>query len=251
MANLSGKVAVITGSSRGIGAECALELAKNGAKVVVNYCKNKDKAEDVKKKILDLKGTVEIFGADVRNIDEVLGLVKFTKEKFGTADILVNNAVASVNTKDFLNTKWEDFQGDIDVILKGAINCTQSFLPGMIEKKSGNIINIITYYAMNVPPAKLASYVTAKSALLGLSKALAAEYGSYGIKVNMVSPGLTATDLTAHLPERFKDIIAASTPLKRIAKPSDIAKAVSFLASGDADFITGCNIPVCGGIAMY
>jgi len=249
--DISNKVALVTGSSRGIGASTAVLLAKNNASVIINYNKSKEDADKVVKLIKSFNGKAKAIKADVTNQSEVHQMIDIAKDTFGSIDILVNNASLNVLSKAFVHTTWDDFQRDIDVIIKGAFNCTQAVLKDMIEKKYGKIINIITTATIGTPPTQWCEYVTAKSGLIGFSKALAAELGPMGIRVNMVFPGLTETSLTAHLPPRFKDVVAHQTPLKRIAKPDDIAKVILFLASEASDYLTGVSIPVCGGNVMY
>lgn len=248
--DLSDKVALISGASRGIGAATALLLAKHHAKVVVNYQQDEVGAASVVERIRADGGVAHACKADVSKREEVEGVLEFVEQKVGPVGILVNNASSSVASQPFTSTAWSDFQHEIDVTVKGSVLLIQGILGGMLARKSGKIVNVITSYTIGAPPTNLAPYVTAKSALWGLSKALAVELGPKGIQVNMVAPGLTETALTAHLPRRYKDVVASQTPLRRIATPDDIAKVILLLVSEASDFMTGVSVPVCGGYVM-
>lgn len=250
--DLSGKVALISGASRGIGAATALLLGRHRAKIVVNYRQDEDNAASVVERIRDMGGLAYACKADVSKEKEVEEMLKFVgREAGGPVNILVNNASSGLLWQPFTKTTWGEFQRELDVMVKGSFHLIQGVLGGMLSMKSGKIVNVITTATMSAPPSNLAAYITAKSALSGLSKALAVELGPQGIQVNMVSPGLTETSLTAHFPRRYKDVVAAQTPLKRIASPDDIAKVILFLVSDASDFMTGVSVPVCGGHVMY
>lgn len=248
--DLSDKKVLVTGASRGIGAASAIFLARNRASVVVNYHHNEEKAKEVLRQIGSFGGRAIGVKADVTNPVEVRAMVDSLGKDFGPINVLVNNAAPSIQPKDFLHLGWEEFQNQIEVILRGAYHCIQAVLEGMLVKKYGKIINILTTYAFGTPPIRLSPYITAKNGLYGLSRALAAELGPMGIRVNMIAPGMTHTSLISHVPPRMRDVYAHQAPLKRIAEPEDIAKAVVFLASDASDFITGAVIPVCGGHLM-
>src|SRR5438132_13139577 len=178
-------------------------------------------------------------------------MVEQTKQKFvKPVDVLINNASGPIQARSFFETSWQDIQAHLDVQVRGAFNCCKAVLPAMLEQKSGRIVNIGSIAAKNVPPSEWTGYVLAKSALHALTRSLAAELGQKGIRVNMVSPGMTETTLTAEVPERLRKVQAMQTPLRRLSLPGDIAKAVLFLCSNAADFITGADIPVCGGVSM-
>ena len=247
---LKGKVAVITGASRGIGAEVARVFAKNNAKVVVNYNKSEKQAvnlvEELKKMGNENKGCAIAVKADVSRKEEAELFIDSAIKSFGKIDILVNNACSAVERVAFAKSSWENFQEKMDIVLKGAYNCTKAALKSM---EKGAIVNVVSTYTLGTPPPKISPYVTAKYGLLGFTRALAAELGPK-IRVNAVSPGMTQTELIAHLPEKLKEIVAEQTPMKRLAMPRDIAEAVLFLASDRAEHITGINLPVNGGINM-
>lgn len=248
--DLSGKVALVTGASKGIGAQTAVLLARHHAAVAVNFHRHTDQAEEIIALITSFGGKAIPVQADVADSNQIKRMVQEIREAFGDVDILVNNAAPPTRPSPFRELTWEQWHADLEVILRGAHNCIMAVLDGMTAKKSGRIINVVSTYALGEPPLQLASYVTAKTGLVGLSKALAMELGPSGITVNMVAPGLTDTEMISYLPSRYRDLIAHQTPLRRIAAPADVAKTVLFLASSAADFITGAMIPVCGGQTM-
>ena len=247
------KIILITGGNTGIGAASAKLLAQNGARIIINYRENEESANSLAKEIHNLTGNENsacALKADVANEEEVSKLVKLVLDKYGKIDVLINNASPQTLPKSFIDTSWQEFDKLLSVNVKGAYNLTQAVLPNMLEQKQGVIINVLTSYVINAPPTKLAPYITAKHALEGFSKSLAAEFGPSNIRVNMVSPGVTKTKFTEHLPERMFELISVQTPLRKIADPEDVAKVLLFLSSEDSCHLTGVNIPVCGGIVM-
>jgi len=247
---LKGKVVLITGASRGIGETTAKLFALHGAKVIINYFKGKEDGERIAEEIKSQGFHALALQADVSERDQVRKMVVQAVRHFGTIDILVNNAVRDNLPANFTDLTWDDLQRDIDINLKGAFNCCQEVVPGMIKSKSGKIINIITVAADNPPPNQV-KYVVSKSALVGLSRSLAVELAPCNIQVNMVSPGIVETDLTRHVPKMFRDKLKHETPMQRNALPEDVAKAVVFLASSLASFTTGQKIMVTGGNAPF
>lgn len=250
MAASEKKAAIVTGASRGIGAEIARHLARKGFKVIVNYLASGEKADEVVAGIIAEGGSAEPFMADVRNFTDVEKMVRHAKEKYGGVDVLVNNAAGKITTGDFDNLEWDAVSSQIDFHVKAVFNACKLVLPGMVENKRGRIINITSIAADNVPPPSQHAYVIAKSALNALTKTLAVEYGPKGINVNAVAPGMAETDLTADFPEKAKLLMKMQSPLRRLALPSDVAGAVSFLAGDDGAYLTGETIRVCGGIQM-
>jgi len=244
--DFSDNVILVTGASRGIGEATAKLFAYHGGRVVVNYFRGQEDAERVVQEITSSGGEAISIRADVRNKEEVDLMVKKAVDKFGKVDILVNNAVGDAVPMDFAKTTWQDMQGDLDVIVKGAFNCIQAVIPVMLSGGFGRIINVCTTY-INSPPSRYCKYVVAKSALLGLTRALAVEYGGKNILVNAVSPSFADTDLTAHVPEHIKAGIAKQVPVGRIAEPIDVAKAIVFLVSEYANYINGHELVVNGG----
>lgn len=250
MINLENEIAVITGAGRGIGADIARKLATCRCKVVVNYSQNREKAENVVQEIRRAGGTAIAVQADVTRADEVSKMTDTATKEFGSPTILVNNASSSIISKKIAKTEWNDFQSCFSMAIQSAFNCCGAMTPAMMKSRRGKVINIVTQYSFGVPPTAMATYVTAKYALVGFSKCLAVELAPFGIQVNMVSPGFTETDLTSHIPESFKQSIAGQTPLKRNTQCADTANAVLYLVSDLSNFVTGINLPVCGGNIM-
>lgn len=242
--------AIVTGASQGIGSAIALKLAEDGFSVLVNYLSSKEEAEKVLKKIVEIGGEGCIFQSDIRNYEEVEKMVQFALGKFGKVDLLINNAASKIINKAFEQLSWEDIQEHLAVQLKGTINTCKAVIPHMVSKKRGKIINIGSTVTDNVPPLKWYSYVIAKSTVVTFTKCLALEYGPKGLNINCVSPGMTETTLIADLPEKAKMVTKMQTPLRRLAKPKDIANIISFLASDAANYLTGETIRVCGGQLM-
>src|SRR5258705_4113503 len=243
-------VALITGASRGIGAEIAAVLAARGAAVVVNYFQSRVRAENVVESIRRSGGLAVAVQADVRRPEDVRCLVDTAHTYFGRTDWLVNCAIGSLSSKPFVELGWSDFQEHLDFQLRAVVNLCQNVYPTMKAHGGGAIVNILSQVVSGQPPRQMADYVAAKYALFGLSKALAIEWAADQIRVNMVSPGLTQTDLTQHHQERVFKMEASRTPLSRIAEPSDIANAVAFLLSKEPSFLTGVNVPIAVGQLM-
>lgn len=245
---LKGKVAIVTGASRGIGRATALELAKHGANVVVNYAGNAEKAEEVVAEIKALGAEAVAYQADVANSEQAQALVKETLAVFDRVDILVNNAGI---TRDqlIMRMKEEDWDHVIATNLKGVYNCAKAVTRPMMKQRSGRIINVTSVVAVlgNVGQA---NYVAAKAGVIGLTKSLARELADRNILVNAVAPGYIATDMTDQLSDELKEQLLAQIPLKRLGTPEDVAKAIRFLASDDAAYMTGQTIHVNGGMAM-
>lgn len=247
--DLTGKTALVTGASRGIGAATAVLLARRGAAVVVNYLKNKTAAEAVVKTIADSGGKAMAAQADVRDQQAVKAMAAEAVSAFGPVDILILNAGAEVPFKPFVNLTFDDFERKVMGELKGFFYPLQEVLPGMIARKAGCIIGISSGLSRH-PGYGFSAHTTVKSAVDGLMKSLALELGPVGIRVNTVAPGLTLTDATAWLPKERITAMAAATPMQRVATPEDIAGAVVMLVSGEAGFVTGAYVPVSGGVQM-
>jgi 3-oxoacyl-[acyl-carrier protein] reductase len=247
---LEGKVALITGASRGIGETTAKLLALCGARVLVNYHRGADDAARVVGEITEAGGEAVAIGADVTRAEDVAALVDGAVSRFGAVDILVNNAVRDFRPIPFAQLTWDEVQKDIDVVAKGAFLCCQRVIPLMLERGGGKIVNISTV-AVDDPPLDQTKYVMAKSALVGLTRSLAIELAPRNIQVNMVVPNFVETDLVAHIQEGFRKKIADDTPMGRHASPIDVARAVVFLASSLSSFTTGQKIMVTGGGAPY
>ena len=246
---LKGQTALVTGASRGIGAECALLLARNGAAVGVNYIGNKQAAEQVVDRIRSDGGKALPVQADVRDPDQVARMVRTVEKDLGPVDILVNNANISFPVKPFTEFTWQEMADKLNGEIGASFNCCHEVVPGMVERKRGRIINVSSGLS-RTPGDGFVAHTVAKSGLDAFTRALAHELGPHGVTVNTVAPGLTETDATAWLPPEAKAGTAAHTPLRRIGKPEDVAGAVLFFAAHYGQFVTGTYLPVDGGSTM-
>ncbi len=248
MERFVGKTAIVTGASRGIGREIALLLAKEGARVAVNYSGSKDKADEVVKLIADAGGEAFAIQADVSDADSVKNMVDQTLERFGSIDILVNNAGI---TKDNLLMRMKDDEWDdvININLKGVFLCTKGVTRQMMRQRAGKIVNVASIVGVSGNPGQ-ANYVAAKSGVIGFTKTVAQELASRNINVNAVAPGFITTDMTDALNEEVKNQMLSVIPLGKLGNPEDVAKTVLFLLSDDAAYITGQTIHVDGGMVM-
>ena len=242
------RVAMVTGATRGIGKEIALELAQNGLDIAINYRSMQEGMEDLKKEIEAYGVRCEFVGADVANFEQCENMVKETVEKFGKIDILVNNAGI---TKDglIMRMKKEDFEAVIDINLIGTFNVTRNVIPYMIKQKSGRIINVSSVVGV-AGNAGQTNYSASKAGVIGFTKSLAKEVASRNILVNAIAPGFIDTDMTKVLSDNVKEGINAQIPLRRMGSPKEVAKVVKFLASEDSSYITGQVINIDGGMVM-
>ena len=245
---LAEKTALVTGASRGIGRATALELAKAGAKVAVNFAGNRAAAEEVVSLIEAAGGQAMLAQADVGNAVDVETMLKAVVERFGKIDILVNNAGI---TRDnlIMRMKEEDWDAVIHTNLKGIFNCTKAVSKLMMKQRYGRIINMASVVGV-MGNAGQANYAAAKAGVIGFTKSMAKELASRNITVNAVAPGYISTDMTAALPEQAKAELQAQIPLQRLGTPEDVAAAVLFLVSPGADYITGQTLHVDGGMVM-
>lgn len=245
---LDGKAALVTGASRGIGRAVALRLAKEGAKVVVNYAGNEKAAEETKAAVEAAGSEAVCVRADVANADEVAALFDAAVKAFGTVDILVNNAGI---TRDglLMRMKDEDFDAVLATNLRGVYLCTKAASKIMMKKRSGRIVNMTSVVGLmgNVGQT---NYAAAKAGILGFSKSAAKELAARGITVNMVAPGFIETDMTAVLSDKVREQLVGAIPLGRMGEPEDVANAVLFLVSDAAAYITGQVVNVDGGMVM-
>jgi 3-oxoacyl-[acyl-carrier protein] reductase len=246
---LTGKTALITGSSRGIGAATAKLFAEHGANVVVNYANSEQSARSVIEEIEQAGGKAIAIKADVSNETEIKKMVTETMQRFGSIDILVLNASFSFPTVPFVQYQWIDFERKLMNEIKSAFICCKEVVPLMQEKKEGCIIAVSSGLSRTPGPGYIA-HSTAKSGLDAFVKSLALELGADGIRVNAIAPGLTETDAISHVPAHIKQIMAEHTPLKRIAQVEDVAGAILMMASEQTKYITGVYIPVSGGNHM-
>ncbi|MEK4020798.1 MULTISPECIES: 3-oxoacyl-[acyl-carrier-protein] reductase [Bacillus] len=245
---LTNKTAVVTGASRGIGRSIAIDLAKKGANVVVNYSGNEAKANEVVDEIKALGQQAFAVKADVSNAEDVQALMKQAVDTFGSIDILVNNAGI---TKDNLLMRMKENEWDdvININLKGVFNCTKAVTRQMMKQRSGRIINVASVVGVCGNPGQ-ANYVAAKAGVIGLTKTTAKELASRHITVNAVAPGFISTDMTDKLDENVQTEMLKQIPLARFGAPEDISNVVVFLASEGAGYITGQTIQVDGGMVM-
>ncbi|MCL1695498.1 MULTISPECIES: 3-oxoacyl-[acyl-carrier-protein] reductase [unclassified Lysinibacillus] len=248
MRKLEGKVAVVTGASRGIGRSIALKLADEGAKVVVNYSGSQAKAEEVVAAIQENGGEAIAVQASVSKTEEVTALMEAAVKTFGSLDILVNNAGI---TRDNLIMRMKEDEWDdvLDTNLKGVFLCTKAVTRQMMKQRAGRIINISSIVGV-AGNAGQANYVAAKAGVIGLTKTTAKELASRNILVNAIAPGFIETEMTEQLPEDLKQGMLTQIPLAKLGQPEDIAKAVAFLASDDANYMTGQTLHIDGGMVM-
>lgn len=245
---LEGKKALVTGASRGIGRAIALAMAAEGADVVVNYAGSEAAAKAVAAEIEAMGRKAIVIQADISSNEAATAMVDQAVKEFGRIDILVNNAGI---TRDglLMRMKEEDWDAVLTTNLKGVFNCTKAAIKYMMKQKAGHIVNISSVVGVN-GNAGQANYAAAKAGVIGFTKAVAKEVAARGITANAVAPGFIQTDMTAVLNEKQVEAMQAGIPLKRLGEPSDIAKAVVFLASDDANYITGQTLNVDGGMVM-
>jgi len=244
---LKGRVAIVTGASRGIGRATARRLAEEGAKVVINYSASAKEAEDLQREIAEGGGESITFKGDVSNSEDVKRLVEATVSKFGRIDVLVNNA-GIVFRKKILESTEEEWDRTMDVNLKSVYLCSKAVAPIMIAQKHGKIVNVSSISGINGPASavEVPDYTASKAGVIGLTRALAVDLAPM-INVNVVCPGAVETDMLATMSEQARTARIAETPLRRFGKPDEIAAAVLFLASDDSDFVTGETLVVSGG----
>jgi 3-oxoacyl-[acyl-carrier protein] reductase len=248
MQTLANKSAIVTGASRGIGRAIALDLARRGAAVVVNYNSSEAAANEVVAAITDAGGKAIAFKADVTRFDECQALVKACTDTFGKLDILVNNAGTTRDTL-LLSMSEADWDTVINADLKSVFNCSKAAVKPMIRARGGRIVTISSVVGLSGQGGQT-NYAAAKAGVIAFSKSLAKEVGSRNITVNVVAPGFIPTALTDSLPDEQKQLITKNTPLGRFGTPEEVANAVSFLVSDDAAFITGATLSVDGGLVM-
>jgi NAD(P)-dependent dehydrogenase (short-subunit alcohol dehydrogenase family) len=244
--DLSGKTALVTGASRGLGAAMAVKLAACGARTAVNYFGNPQRAQQVVEQIRKAGGTAEAFKADVRDEKEVAGLVEQVHAKCGPIDILVANATGPQPFIKLEELTWRDCLDMLEFFVKSPVLLAKAVVGPMKERRRGRIINIGSeVFDRGVP--EFSNYVSAKGAQWGLTRSWALELAAWGITVNLVAPGWIPTERHADDPQDLKDAYAAAVPMKHMGAPEDVAEAVAYLASDGASFVTGQKISVNGG----
>ncbi|MGL4372463.1 MAG: 3-oxoacyl-[acyl-carrier-protein] reductase [Turicibacter sp.] len=246
--NLNGKVALVTGSSRGIGAAIILKLASLGADVVVNYSGSKEAAEAVVEQALSYGVKAIAYQVNVANFDEVEKMIKTVQKEFGRIDIVVNNAGI---TSDTLMMRMDEqaFDSVIDVNLKGTWNVCKHVTRLMMKQREGVIINVSSVVGLNGNMGQ-ANYAASKAGVIGLTKSLAKEFASRNVRVNAVAPGYIKSDMTSKLSEEITDKVLQNIPLGYLGEVEDIANSVAFLVSDQARYITGQTLVIDGGMAI-
>lgn len=247
---LEGRVAIVTGASRGIGRAISKRFAEEGAKLVLNYNASQKEVEELQREIKSIGGDSVIVQGDVAKQPEVARVVDSAVKSFGRVDALVNNA-GVIFRKKILESVEEEWDRTIDVNLKSVYLFTKAVAPIMIRQGKGKIINISSISGLNAPPSALEipDYAASKAAVIGLTKTLALNLAP-AINVNVVCPGATETDMFSKMSQEAKTLRIAETPLGRFGKPVEVANAVLFLASDESDFVTGETIVVSGGRGM-
>jgi len=244
---LKEKVALVTGAGQGIGKSIALKFAAEGADLAL-FDINKDTCTETAGEAKALVGRYKVYAVDVANRERVQRACEEVLAVFGWVDILVNNAGFDRGAT-LLKVTEKDWQAVLDVHLKGTLNCIQALAPMMIRRSYGKIINISSIYG-KIGGIAAISYSAAKGGIISLTKSIAKELGKSNINVNAVLPGLTDTPTIKKMPERYKKMIIEATPLRRMARPEEIANVVAFLASDESSYITGATIEVTGGWMM-
>ena len=242
------KNAIVTGGTRGIGREIARTLAQNGANITINYRKYNEEVESLIEELKSFGVKVVACKCDVSNEEEVINFIKEVKDKFESIDILVNNAGI---TKDGLIIRMseKDFDDVIDVNLKGTFNTTKAVSSIMVKQRYGKIINISSVVGV-AGNAGQCNYAASKAGVIGFSKSVARELAARNINVNVIAPGYINTDMTSVLPDRVKEEVIKTIPMRKIGEPKEIANLVLFLSSNSSDYITGQVINVDGGMVM-
>lgn len=250
MKHLEGKVAIVTGASRGIGAATAVALGKAGANVVVNYINSAEAAKSVVEQIQVFGQKAIAVQADVRSPEDIKKMIDAAVEEFGRIDILVNNANIMFAVKPFTQFTWDEFSQKLNEEVSSAFHLCQGVIPYMEQQGGGRIVLISSSLSRRPVPGGFVAHGTAKAAINSFAKYLAQELGPKQISTNVVAPGMVMTDATKYQPAEFLQMMENMTPLGRIADPSDVAGAVLYLCSEWGSFVNGAYIPVNGGIDL-
>ena len=245
--SLEGKVALITGASRGIGRAIAFELAERGAEIAINYRTSLSAAQEVRDAIRETGGDCELFQGDVSDREHARRLIDEVHDHFRHVDILVNNA-GITRDRSIRKMTDDDWAEVIDTNLNSVFYCTSAVLPVMVEQRYGRIVSIASFVGQAGNFGQV-NYAASKGGIIAMTKSLALELAKYNITANIVAPGFTETEMVAAIPSEILEQIQARIPLKRLARPEEVAKAVAFLVC-DGAYITGQQINVNGGIYM-
>jgi len=246
---LDGAIALVTGAGRGIGVEIARLLAAEGASVALSYRTSRAGAEDAAERIRVAGGAAIPLQADLTVAADAERLVRETRETLGGLDILVNCAAGFGPAKSLVDATWEEVDREWEDVVSPVVHVTRAALPHLIAQKRGRIVNLCATLVRR-PASGYGAHTMAKAAVLAYTRTLAKEVGPHGVTVNAVSPGMTLTDFTLSLPESVREGVAARTPLRRLAGPEDVARAVLLFCSPWADFITGAELAPDGGLAL-
>lgn len=244
------KVALIIGGSGGIGSEVCKLLSDDGYQLAIHYNNNKNKAYSIKNYITNNRKTAFVFKANILHQDDISDMINTVIKRMGHIDILVNCATVSVPNVKFESIEWDQIQNHFNINVKSNFMLTQEIIDHFKYNNGGKIVFLTSQITDNVPPSDWMPYIVGKYSLNGFAKSLAVDLAKYNINVNLVSPGLTDTKLISNMPEKYKLIMAAKTPLKRLADPKDIANIISFLISEKSNYLTGETIRVNGGQNM-
>ncbi len=246
MKTLEGKISVVTGGSRGIGASIAKELGREGATVVINYNHSQEQADAVVKEIIAMGSSAIALQADISSAEPTKVFIEKVLEKFGKIDILVNNA-GITRDRSFKKMSFEEWHKVIDTNLSSAFNTCKIALPAMLEQKYGRIINISSVIGQSGGFGQ-SNYAAAKAGLIGFTKSLALETARAGVTVNAICPGFIATEMVSEMPENVLEAIVAQIPMKKLGKPEDVAKGVVYICQ--SDYMTGQCLNLNGGLYM-
>lgn len=246
MKTLEGKISVVTGGSRGIGASIAKELGREGATVVINYNHSREQADAVVKEIIAMGSSAIALQADISSAEPTKVFIEEVLEKFGRIDILINNA-GITRDRSFKKMSFEEWHKVIDTNLSSAFNTCKIALPAMLEQKYGRIINISSVIGQSGGFGQ-SNYAAAKAGLIGFTKSLALETARAGVTVNAICPGFIATEMVAEMPENVLEAIVAQIPMKKLGKSEDVAKGVVFICQ--SDYMTGQCLNLNGGLYM-
>jgi len=245
---LKGKVAIVTGGTRGIGRAIVLALAKEGAKIAFNYIKSDNESKALLKEVDGLGSEALSYKFDVRNLDSAKEFVEKTREYFGGLDILINNA-GIIKDKALMMMKKEEWDDVIDTNLTGCFNLTRACVVSFMKQKSGNIVNITSTAGITGTPRQT-NYSASKAGIIGFTKSLSKEVAPFNIRVNAVAPGFIQTDMVESLKDDYKNKLKTMIPKGEFGKPQDVANAVLFLLSDNSGYITGQVLRVAGGMVL-